>query len=166
MSALADSPTKLALRTAMEARDLSGVMDAFAPDAIVRSPLTSSLTFQGREQIHALMQVILDVFEDLRYTDEIQGSSSAVLVANTRIGGSEVEMVDHLRLDDSGKITEVTVFFRPMPALAVAMRVIGSGLGRRKSAARGHVISALTQPLGLMTRVGDRVGVRLVGPAL
>jgi hypothetical protein len=150
----------------MEARDLSGVMDAFAPDAIVRSPLTSSLTFQGREQIHALMQVILDVFEDLRYTDEIQGSSSAVLVANTRIGGSEVEMVDHLRLDDSGKITEVTVFFRPMPALAVAMRVIGSGLGRRKSAARGHVISALTQPLGLMTRVGDRVGVRLVGPAL
>jgi hypothetical protein len=44
--------------------------------------------------------------------------------------------------------------------------VIGSGLGRRKSAARGHFISALTQPLGLMTRVGDRVGVRLIRPVL
>jgi hypothetical protein len=75
-------------------------------------------------------------------------------------------MVDHIRLDENGKITEVTVFFRPLPATAVAMRVIGSGLGRRGSAARGHAISALTQPLGLMTRVGDRVGVRLVRPVL
>jgi hypothetical protein len=166
VSALADSPTKLPLRTAMEARDLSAVMDTFAPHAVVRSPLTSSLAFQGREQVHTLMKLILEVFEDLRYTDEIQGSGSAVLVATARIGGSEVDMVDHIRLDDSGKITEVTVFFRPLPATAVAMRVIGSGLGRRKSAARGHVISALTQPLALMTRVGDRVGVRLVGPVL
>ena len=166
MSALADSPTKLPLRTAMEARDLSAVMDTFAPDAILRSPFTSSLAFQGREQIHTIMKLVLEVYEDLRYTDEIQGSDSAMLVATTRVGGSEVHMVDHIRLDENGKITEVTVFFRPLPATAVAMRVIGSGLGRRKSAARGHVISALTQPLGLMTRVGDRVGVRLVRPVL
>lgn len=166
MSALVDSPTKLPLRTAMEARDLSAVMDAFAPDAVVRSPLTSSLAFEGHEQVHTIMQVILEVFEDLRYTDEIQGSGSAVLVATARIGGSEVDMVDHIRLNEHGKIAEVTVFFRPLPAIAVAMRVIGSALGRRKSAARGHVISALTQPLGVMTRVGDRVGTRLVRPVL
>jgi hypothetical protein len=150
----------------MEARDLSAVMDTFAPDAILRSPFTSSLAFQGREQIHTIMQLILEVYEDLRYTDEIQGPDSAVLVATTRVGGSEVHIVDHIRLDENGKITEVTVFFRPLPATAVAMRVIGSELGRRKSAARGHVVSALTQPLGLMTRVGDRVGVRLVRPVL
>jgi hypothetical protein len=166
MSALADSPTTLPLRTAMEARDLSAVMDTFAPDAILRSPFTSSLAFQGREQIHAIMQLILEVYEDLRYTDEIQGADSAVLVATARVGGSEVHMVDHIQLDQNGKISEVTVFFRPLPAVAVAMRVIGSGLGRRQSAARGHAISALTRPLGLMTSVGDRVGVRLVRPVL
>lgn len=166
MSALADSPTKLPLRTAMEARDLSAVMDTFAPDAILRSPFTSSLAFQGREQIHTIMQLILEVYEDLHYTDEIQGPDSAMLLATTRVGGSEIHMVDHIRFDENGKITEVTVFFRPLPATAVAMRVIGSGLGRRKSAARGHLISALTQPLGLMTRVGDRMGVRLVRPVL
>ncbi len=166
MSALADSPTKLPLRTAMEARDLSAVMDAFAPDAVVRSPLTSALAFEGREQIRTIMEVILEVFEDLHYTDEIHGPDSAVLVASAHVGGSEIDLVDHIRLDENGKITEITVFFRPLPATAAAMRVIGSGLGRRKSAARGHVISALTQPLGLMTRVGDRVGVRLIRPVL
>jgi SnoaL-like domain len=166
MSALADSPTKLPLRTAMEARDLSAVMDTFAPGAVVRSPFTSSLAFEGHEQVHTIMQLILEVFEDLNYTDEIQGSGSAVLVATARVGGSEVHMIDHIRLDENDKITEVTVFFRPLPATAVAMRVIGSGLGRRQSAARGHAIAALTQPLGLLTRVGDRVGARLVRPVL
>lgn len=166
MSTLADRPTKLALRSAMEARDMSAVLDAFAPEAIVRSPLTSRLTFQGHEQIRALMEVIFEVIEDLRYTDELQGPNSAVLVASASVDGTDLEMVDHLRLNEDGKITEITVFFRPMPAIAVAMRAIGSALGRRKSAGRGRTISVLTQPLGLMTEVGDRIGVRLVGPVL
>lgn len=166
MSALAERPTKLALRTAMEARDLAGVIDAFAPDAVLRSPLTGRLTFQGRDQITAVMEVILEIFDDLHYTDELQGTDSAVLVASAKVGGSDLEMVDHLHFNGSGKISELTVFFRPLPALAVAMRLIGSGLGRRKSATRGLAISLLTQPLGLMTELGDRAGVRLVGPAL
>jgi SnoaL-like domain len=165
VSALADRPTKLPLRAAMEARDLGAVVDAFAPDAIVRSPLTGRLTFQGREQIRPVMEVILEVFDDLRYTDELHGGDSAVLVASARVAGTDIEMVDHVRLDESGKIRELTVFFRPMPAIAVAMRLIGTGLGRRKSRVRAQAISLLTRPLGLMTRLGDRMAVRLVGPA-
>jgi ketosteroid isomerase-like protein len=163
---LADSPAKLAIRTAMEAGDLPAVVDAFAPDAVLRSPLTGRLTFRGQAQIRAVMEVILEVFEDLRYDDELQGGDSAVLVASARVGGRDIEMVDHMRLDENGKIRELTVFFRPLPAIAVAMGLIGRGLGRRKSAARGLAISALTQPLELMTEMGDRVGVRLVGPTL
>jgi hypothetical protein len=46
------------------------------------------------------------------------------------------------------------------------MRLIGSGLARPKSRIRAAAISLLTRPLGFLTRVGDRIGVRLVGPAL
>jgi hypothetical protein len=166
MSALADSSTKLPLRAAMEARDLGAVVDAFAPDAVIHSPLTGRLTFRGHGQIRAVMEVILDVFDELRYTDELHSGDSAVLLASARVGGKDIEVVDHLRLDEGGKIRELTVFFRPLPATAMAMRLIGSGLGRRKSRARERVISLLTQPLGLMTEVGDRLGVRLVGPTL
>ena len=166
MSTLADRPATLALRRAMEARDLPAVLDAFAPDAVVRSPLTGRLTFRGRQQIGAVMEVILEVFQDLRYTDELHSAGSAVLVAGAHVGGSEIEMVDHMRLDDSEKITELTVFFRPLPATAVAMRLIAGGLGRRKSAGRGLALSLLTQPLGAMTAMGDRLGVRLVKPTL
>jgi SnoaL-like domain len=166
VSAPADSPSKLPLRAAMEAGDVDAVLDAFAPSAILRSPFTARLTFRGSAQIRAVIEVILESFADLRYTDEIRGERSAVLVASARVGGKEIELVDHMRLDENGKIVELTVFFRPLPAMATAMRVIGSGLGRRRSATRGQAVSLLTQPLGAMTELGDRAGVRLVGPAL
>jgi ketosteroid isomerase-like protein len=160
------STAKLPLRSAMEARDLAAALDAFAPDAVVRSPFTDALTFDGREQIAAILTVILDAFAELSYSDEVRAGDRAVLVARARVAGRELEFVDYMRLDEAGKIREFTVFFRPLPASTAAMRVIGAGLGRRKSAARAALISALARPLALMTAAGDGLGVRLVRRAL
>jgi len=71
-----------------------------------------------------------------------------------------------MRLGPDGKIEEFTVFFRPLPATAAALRLIGAGLGRRKSPARAAIISALARPLAFMTRTGDGIGVRLVRSTL
>lgn len=166
MSARAETHTKSEFRAAMEARDRAAVVDTFAPGAVFRSPLTTRLTFEGREQIGALIDVVLDVFDDFHYTDEVGDGDEVFLVARARIAGRDLEMVDHIRLDEQGKIRELTVFFRPLPAIAVAMRLIGSGLVRPHSAVRATAISLLTRPLGFLTRVGDRLGVRLVRPAL
>ena len=65
-----------------------------------------------------------------------------------------------------GKIRELTAFFRPLPAAALALRLIAAGLVRRKSPARAMVVSSLTRPLAALTRAGDPVGARLVRSAL
>ena len=166
MPAVESNQVRLPFRAAMEARDLDAAVDSFAPDAMVRSPFTAGLVFTGREQIRAVLAVILDGFGDLRYTEEVRGEKTAVLVSRARVGGQDLEMVDHMRLRPDGRIGEFTVFFRPLPATAAALRVIGAGLGRRKSRARAAVISALARPLGFMTRVGDGIGVRLVRSSL
>jgi hypothetical protein len=166
MSAPVDSPPILPFRAAMVASDLTAATAAFAPDAVVRSPLTDRLTFKGREQIRGLLEVILEVFDDLRYTDELRADDRAVLVAEARVAGSEIELVDHIKLDESGKIRELTVFFRPLPATAAAMGAIGAGLGKRTGPGRARAISVLTRPLALMTAAGDPIGVWLVRPAL
>jgi hypothetical protein len=150
----------------MEARDLTAATEAFAPGAVVRSPLTDRLTFNGREQIRVLLEVILEVFDGLRYTDELRAGDRAVLVAEARVAGSEIELVDHIQLDESGKIRELTVFFRPLPGTAAAMGAIGAGLGKRTSPGRARAISLLTRPLALMTAAGDPIGVWLVRPSL
>ena len=68
----------------MERRDIRAVAEAFAADAEFHSPLTDRLTFRGREQIAALTGIVLDVFENFRYTDEIMGEESGFLVGGRR----------------------------------------------------------------------------------
>ena len=157
----------LPLRAAMEARDVAAVVDAFAPDAVLRSPLTARLTFTGHEQIGALVQVLVEVLDDLRYTDEACDGTTGFLAWRARIGGQQIEGVDLLRFGEpDGKIREFTAFFRPLPAAALALRLIAAGLVRRKSPARAMAVSGLTRPLAAMARAGDPVGVRLVRSAL
>src|SRR5271170_3385583 len=102
MPELNETTATLPLRAGIEAGDLAAVVDAFAPDAVVRSPITGALTFAGREQIRAVFGVILDVFKDIRYTDELRGDDSAVLVASAQVDGTDIELVDHMRFDSNG----------------------------------------------------------------
>ena len=154
------------LRAAMEARDVDAVVDCFAPDAVFRSPLTDRLTFTGHAQIRALTQVILDALTDFRYDDQAAGPGTGILTWHARIGGQPIEGVDQIRFRPDGKIGEFTVFFRPLPAAAVALRVIGTGLARRRHPARAAAVSVLTQPLAVLSRAGDRIGVSLVGSGI
>ena len=147
MSTLEQAPARLELRTAMEARDLATAVSAFAPNAVIRSPITDLLTFQGRDQIAAILQVILDVFDDLHYTDELRDGDRAYLTSRARVDGTEIEIVDQIRFDENGKICEFTVFFRPMPAIAVAMRLIAAGLLARRSKFISTISSVLMRPL-------------------
>src|ERR1700728_1151840 len=104
------------LRAAMERRDIRAVADAFAVDAAFHSPLTDKLTFRGREQIAALAGIVLEVFENFRYTDEIMGDEKGFLVGRAKVGGREIAFVDHLHFDGDGRIASMTVFSRPLPA--------------------------------------------------
>ena len=60
----------------------------------------------------------------------------------------------------------MTVFFRPLPAAAVALRLIGVGLVRPGRPARAALLSALARPLAFATGMGDAIGVRLIRPVL
>ena len=150
-------------RAAMESRDVAAVVDCFAPDAVFHSPLTERLAFTGPEQIGAVTEVVFGVFDDLRYTDETSGDDTGYLVWRARIGGLDIESVDLLRFGPGGKIRDATAFFRPLPAAAAALRLIGAGLARRKSPARAAAVSVMAAPLAFFARTGDPVGVRLVG---
>ena len=146
----------------MEARDRRAVVEAFAEDAVLRSPFTDNLTFEGRSEIEELVAVILEVLQELTYTDELQTERAAVLIGHARVDGLRIQFCDYLQLRADGLIEEMTVFFRPLPATTAAMRRFGYLLGRGRSPFRGRLIGAMTTPLALMARTGDRVGVRLL----
>jgi len=106
MPALASRPAELALRRAMEARDMAAVLEAFAPDAVLHSPLTDRLAFEGREQIGTITPIVPEVCEDLHYIAETRGADTAFLVSRARIEGQAIEIADQLRLGPDGRILE------------------------------------------------------------
>lgn len=166
MAAAEPDLDKLPLRAATEARDLRAVVESFAPDAVIRSPFTDRLCCIGREQIAAQAEVLLEALEDLRSIEQSRAGNLVFLTARARVGGRELEIAGRLQLGPDGQIEEMTVFFRPLPASAVALRLTGAGLARRKSHLRSALLSALARPLAFMTRAGDRTGLPLVQASL
>jgi hypothetical protein len=119
--------THLAFRQAVESGDHAGMVAALAPDAVLRSPV-SFKPFEGTEAIGALFAALLEAFEDFRYTDELQGDGICGLAFEARVGDREVQGVDLLRFDESGRISELTVMVRPLSAVTALAEAVGSRL--------------------------------------
>jgi SnoaL-like domain len=111
-------------RAAAEDKDFSAIDELFAEDVTFRSPVVFA-PYEGREAIALLLAAVAQVFEDFRYTDQVESGDTAVLVFEARVGDRELNGVDILRFDDEGRIGELMVMVRPMSglnALAEAMQ--------------------------------------------
>jgi limonene-1,2-epoxide hydrolase len=117
-------------RQAIEARDLDAAVALMAPDVQFRSPAVFK-PYHGTEAVRHILEAVMAVFEDFRYTREIgddleTGARDHALVFETRVGDKQIEGCDFLHLDENGAISEFTVMVRPMSgmlALAEAMKV-------------------------------------------
>src|ERR1700736_1654228 len=114
-------------RAAIEARDHAATVDTLAADVVLHSPVTFK-PFEGKEAVADLFSVLLEVFEDFHYTDELQGPGIHGLVFRARIGDREVEGIDLLRDDEQGLIADFTVLVRPLSATIALAEAVGPRL--------------------------------------
>jgi hypothetical protein len=114
-------------RAAIEARDHAAMVAAFAPDAVLRSPV-SFKPFEGREAISQLLAILLETFEDFHYMDEFEAEGKAALVFRARVGDRELEGLDLFRFDAEGSIAELTVMVRPLSAVIALAEAVGPKL--------------------------------------
>lgn len=111
-------------RAAAESKDFSAIDELFAEAVTFRSPVVYS-PYEGREALGFLLGNVSQVFEDFRYTDQVETGDTAVLVFEAKVGERDVNGVDILHFDAEDRITEMTVMVRPMSgvnALAEAMQ--------------------------------------------
>jgi len=149
------------LRVAMEARDLDGVAEALAPDVVLHSPITSSFRFVGRDEVTALLGIVREVFEDLRYVEEFGEGPLHVLVFRARVNGQQLEGTDIMRLDEQGRVRELNVFIRPLPGLTALTAALAPRLALKTGRARSVAVAGMVRPLAAITRLTDVPGSRL-----
>ena len=115
--------TRSSFRNAVEAHSLDDMMALFREDAVLHSPITFQ-PFEGKAAIRRLLGIILQVFQEFRYTDELNdaGGCTKILVFRCKVKtekGSlrDAEGIDLLRFDEAGLIEDITVMVRPRSSM-------------------------------------------------
>jgi hypothetical protein len=122
-------------RRAVEAQSLEDMIAVFAEDAVLHSPITFH-PFEGRDAIRQLLGILLEVFQEFRYTDELRAADGTLaLIFRARVGERELEGLDLIRFDDDGLIRDFTVMVRPRSAIELLLREVGSRLAQTQGAA-------------------------------
>jgi hypothetical protein len=122
-------PDPHAFRRAAENKDLDLLRETLTEDVVLHSPILFK-GFEGREMTMVVLANVIEVFEDFRYLDEAHGDGTVVLrFAATVDGKFEIEGIDHLTLDADGKVSELTVFLRPLKAVHAFNELMVARLG-------------------------------------
>ncbi len=118
-------------RLAVEAKDFDGMIAALAPDVRFRSPVVFK-PYEGRETVAHLLSLVMQIFEDFEYVDElggeVDGRQTLGLVFHARAGDKQVEGWDYLTLNDDGSIAEFAVMLRPLSATIALTEQMGAKL--------------------------------------
>lgn len=109
---------------AVERMDIDAIGELFAPQIVFHSPVTFH-PFIGKPTVTRLLGEVAQVFEDFRFTDELQMDGAHALIFRASVAGKEIEGVDLLRFDDDGLIADFTVMLRPLSAFMLFAQAMG-----------------------------------------
>jgi SnoaL-like protein len=123
-----------AFRKAAESKDFSAIDELFAEDVSFRSPVVYK-PYEGREAVATLLGAVAQVFENFRYTDQVETGDVAVLAFSARAGEKDVDGIDLLRFDDEGRVREMAVYIRPMSGVTALAEAMGRKLEQLGAAA-------------------------------
>jgi hypothetical protein len=111
-------------RAAAESKDFTAIDELFAEDVVFRSPVVFK-PYEGRDTVAMLLGAVAQVFEDFRYTDQVETGDAAALAFSARVADRELDGIDFLHFDSEGRVNRMAVYVRPMSgvnALAEAMK--------------------------------------------
>jgi hypothetical protein len=137
--------------------------ETFADNVVLRSPITSRFHFAGVDQVVELLELVHESIEAPTVTDELQGNGSGAVISRMRVGKVDAEAVALLEIEGE-RIHQLTIFFRPYPALAALIAALGPRVARRRGRWQALLVRLATAPLAVIARVADRLGAPLARP--
>ncbi|HEX2089170.1 MAG TPA: nuclear transport factor 2 family protein [Actinomycetota bacterium] len=158
---LSDDQPTARFRRAVENHDVEGALATLAPDVVLRSPITDRIAFRGIDEMRDLFPSIFATIKNIHYFADIGDAATRALFYNARVNGEPVEEATRVELDESQRIKEITIFFRPLPGLATFTAAMAPRVARRRGWLRAMIARLLVAPLGVATRFGDRIITKL-----
>jgi ketosteroid isomerase-like protein len=134
-----------AFAAAVAARDTDALVDTLSPDVVLHSPITNT-PLEGQQVLGDLYRSLFESFEELRVVDEFEHGDTHAFFWEGHIQGHYVAGADRLRIDDTGKVRDITVVGRPLTGLSTFLTEVGFHFARRR---RGLLVARLLRMTAL-----------------
>jgi ketosteroid isomerase-like protein len=145
--------------------DLARLRDLLADDVVLRSPITERLRFRGRDRVLDIIAAVRSVTNDVERTHLTGSGDTWVQVVRGTAGRRPYHLSELIEFDDTGRIRELTVFIRPMPALVAFAAAVVPVAARRRGRGASLALSAMVKPLVPLVEQGDRVAIAVLRDA-
>lgn len=149
------------LRDALESRDPEIARAAFTENGVVRSPIFS-VEFQGPDEAAEVLGAVYKTVGEVEFLYGEPGDPH-VFIWRSDVDGEPLEGVDLIRYDAQGKITELTVFLRPMRGVAAFLDKAGPIMAAGRSRPRALLMKAMGPPPTAMMRMVAGLGPKMLG---
>lgn len=97
-------------------RDWDALSTILAEGVTYHTPAVAP-PLRGKQAVVASLRQSFDLFETFGYARDFFGDGGHVLEFRGTVGGTALTGVDIIRLDETGKVTELVVLIRPMSAM-------------------------------------------------
>jgi SnoaL-like domain len=113
-----------AFTAAMARKNLDVMLTHMADDVVLRTPLAGD-PFRGKEAIRSVVGALFTVVDTFDFQEIMQGPRHVSSFFKVTSGAIELDGVDYWRLNEAGLIKEMTVLWRPLPAIAAVQAKLG-----------------------------------------
>ena len=109
-----------AFTEAMRRKELEAMLAHMADDIILKTPLAAE-PFEGKAAIRPVVIALLAVVDRFEFREIMQGPQHVSAFFGITVGPDELDGVDFWRLNEAGLIQEMTVLWRPLPAIMAVL---------------------------------------------
>jgi len=113
-----------AFTAAMARKDLNTMLTHMADDIVLRTPLFAE-PVRGKAAIRPVVEALFAVVDKFDFQEIMQGPQHVSSFFKVTSGAIELDAMDYWRLNEAGMIKEMTVLWRPLPAVAAVHAKLG-----------------------------------------
>ena len=121
-----------AFTAAMQRKDLDAMLLHMTDDVRLLTPLVAE-PFHGKAAIRPVVEALLTVVENFEFLELMEGPRHVSEFFRVTIGSLVLDGVDYWRLDEEGLIQEMTVLWRPLPAIVAVQNQLNTASSRPAS---------------------------------
>ena len=125
-----------AFTEAMKNKNLDGMLTHMAEEVILRTPLVAE-ALHGKAAIRPVVEALLAVVDKFDFLETMQGPQHVSEFFRVTVGAYELDGVDYWLLNEAGLIQEMTVLWRPLPAVLAVQNKLDEAATEARMAPSG-----------------------------